>query len=140
MDPSHDEDNAAKLLAGRWYSTEELAKPDSRGTPGAQTAHGPTSGTLVGDESAVSESSDGGLDIVASGVAGGASSCATAGESSCATTGGAGCATTGACGTPAAVTEGPPLPFVTDGTGPGADGVGTTPVWYACVHHSTSAT
>lgn len=131
MDPSHDEDNAAKLLAGRWYSTEELAKPDS---------HGPTSGTLVGDESVVSESSDGGLDIVAGGVAGGASSCATTGESSCATTGGAGCATTGACGTPAVVTEGPPLPFVTDGTGPGADGVGTTPVWYACVHHSTLAT
>ena len=25
MDPSHDEDNAAELLGGRWYSTEELA-------------------------------------------------------------------------------------------------------------------
>jgi hypothetical protein len=25
MDPSHDEDTAAELLGGRWYSTEELA-------------------------------------------------------------------------------------------------------------------
>lgn len=25
MDPSHDEDNAAELLGGRWHSTEELA-------------------------------------------------------------------------------------------------------------------
>jgi hypothetical protein len=26
MDPSHTEDAAVELVAGRWYSTEELAK------------------------------------------------------------------------------------------------------------------
>lgn len=34
----------------------------------------------------------------------------------------------------------PPLPFVPCGIGPGADGVGTTLVRYACAHRSTMLT
>jgi hypothetical protein len=34
----------------------------------------------------------------------------------------------------------PPLPFIPGGTGPGAEGVGKTPVRYACAHPSTIAT
>jgi hypothetical protein len=55
-------------------------------------------------------------------------------------TSGAGCATVAASAVPSVTIGRPPLPLVPGGTGPGADGVGTTPVRYACAHPSTMFT
>jgi hypothetical protein len=41
---------------------------------------------------------------------------------------------------PSGTVDRPPLPFVPGGTGPGADGVGITPVKYARAHCSTAST
>lgn len=71
---------------------------------------------------------DGGPDVVAGGGDVRRATCATA----------AGGAAAG--GVPPDGTSRPPLPLIPGGTGPGADGVGTTPVRYACAHCSTTST
>lgn len=59
-----------------------------------------------------------------------------ANAATCAATAGPAAASWGSEGT----VERPPLPLVPGGTGPGADGVGTTPVRYARAHCSTMST
>ena len=49
-------------------------------------------------------------------------------------------ATAATGGTASVRIDRPPLPLTPGGTGPGADGIRTTPVTYACAHASTMST
>ncbi len=99
------------------------------------------SGNVVSGGGLVVGAGDGGFEVVTSGGdgvtdggAGDADVVKVGGSGSAAAGGGA--ATTGTSGTVGR----PPFPFVPGGTGPGADGVGTTPVRYAWAHCSTMST